>query len=941
MKITADAFEAYLKCPTKCWLRAAGESFAGDSYSEWVKSQSMSYRLAETERLFVASSNEDVVFSPSIAYIKLAKWKLAFGLVVQASIDSCVMEAELHAVERVPAEGRGKPAQFIPLRFVFSNKLRSDDKMLLAFDAFVLAKLLEREVTCGKIIHGDNHTTFKLNISGTAGEVRKIIEKIAAMLSSSVPPDHVLNRHCPECEYQAPCRQRAVDSDDLSLLSRMTAKDRQKFRDKGIFTVRQLSYTFRPRRRPKWQRDKPEKYHHSLKALAIRHNKTHIVGNKDVKIEGTPVYLDVEGVPDRDFYYLIGLRVGKDNGAVQYSLWADTIEDERKIWREFLQILQTVENPVVIHYGSFETEFMNRMIKCYGGSALESGKSDNIILFNILSLIHGHLYFPTYSNSLKDIGAWLGFKWSDKSPIGANSIACRFEWENTRNPSLKSRLIAYNSEDCQAAEIVAQALMRLSAPAPAAELTEKSSDSDAVHVKALKRPQRRWGNFVSPFRELEEINATAWWDYQRDRIYVKSDDFNKPCRLRNTRARSSWLSRLPVDKVIITQEKKYCLICNKECEVVRSRKRMLIDLTFGKASVKRRIVDYKFYEYRCPLCQRLYGEPPEFWHESHFGRNLVAYILYETIDLHIPFVTVQKNLSRFFNLNLPEHTLRFIRKMAANGCKAIYDNIFEHLVTGHLLHVDETEVSIRGKPAYVWVFTNLKDVAYLYAAGREGAFLHEMLREFKGVLVTDFYGAYDSLNCAQQKCLIHLIRDLNDEVLSHPYDEDLKAIVRDFASLLKPIVVTIDQRGLKKRFLLKHQIAVNRFYKRLAKMDCQSEAASKCKQRFERNRDKLFTFLKYDGIPWNNNNAEHAVKVFAQIRSIVRGSFTEESVRGYLVMLSICQTCKCSGLDFFEFIRSGEMDIHAFAESQRGHRRRTDNRKSLTADESMQKELLT
>ncbi len=101
----------------------------------------------------------------------------------------------------------------------------------------------------------------------------------------------------------------------------MSAKERQKLRSKGIFTVTQLSYTFRPRRRPKRLRDKREKYHHSLKALAIREKKIHIVGSPELKIEGTPVYLDVEGLPDRDFYYLIGLRIGHGDTAVQHSLW--------------------------------------------------------------------------------------------------------------------------------------------------------------------------------------------------------------------------------------------------------------------------------------------------------------------------------------------------------------------------------------------------------------------------------------------------------------------------------------------------------------------------------------------------------------------------------------------------------------------------------------------
>jgi hypothetical protein len=87
----------------------------------------------------------------------------------------------------------------------------------------------------------------------------------------------------------------------------MNEKERTKYNSKGIFTVTQLSYTFRPRRRPKRLRDKREKYHHSLKALAIREKKIHIVGTPELKINGTPIYMDVEGVPDRDFYYLIGM----------------------------------------------------------------------------------------------------------------------------------------------------------------------------------------------------------------------------------------------------------------------------------------------------------------------------------------------------------------------------------------------------------------------------------------------------------------------------------------------------------------------------------------------------------------------------------------------------------------------------------------------------------
>ena len=76
-----------------------------------------------------------------------------------------------------------------------------------------------------------------------------------------------------------------------------------------------------------------------MRALAIREKKIHVVGNPELTIEGTPVYLDVEGLPDRDFYYLIGVRIGGGESTVQHSLWADNAEDEQRIWSDFLTIL--------------------------------------------------------------------------------------------------------------------------------------------------------------------------------------------------------------------------------------------------------------------------------------------------------------------------------------------------------------------------------------------------------------------------------------------------------------------------------------------------------------------------------------------------------------------------------------------------------------------------
>jgi hypothetical protein len=75
MKITPDVFEAYLKCPTKCWLRSTDETSAGNTSSEWVKARNDSHRVNETRRLVAESPNDAVVLSPDMKDFKAAKWR--------------------------------------------------------------------------------------------------------------------------------------------------------------------------------------------------------------------------------------------------------------------------------------------------------------------------------------------------------------------------------------------------------------------------------------------------------------------------------------------------------------------------------------------------------------------------------------------------------------------------------------------------------------------------------------------------------------------------------------------------------------------------------------------------------------------------------------------------------------------------------------------------
>lgn len=140
MTISAHVFEAYLRCPTKGWLRSTGEPTTCNAYAEWVAAREQACRLAGITRLTAGLPDGAWAAAPAVEKLKTAtSWQWGVDVPLRAAN----LETQLHAVERMPSPGRNKAAQFIPIRFVWRNKLHRDDKLLLAFDA-----LLDRCLGC-------------------------------------------------------------------------------------------------------------------------------------------------------------------------------------------------------------------------------------------------------------------------------------------------------------------------------------------------------------------------------------------------------------------------------------------------------------------------------------------------------------------------------------------------------------------------------------------------------------------------------------------------------------------------------------------------------------------------------------------------------------------------------------------------------------------------
>ncbi len=909
MIVNSHLFEAFLECSTKCWLRSRAVPTAGNAYADWARAQSEAYYEGGLKRLVAMHpESKRAIAAPISKNLKDATWRVTGDIRLSAKD----LESHLQAVERMPSQGGARTDQFVPYRFEFANKLTKNHKLSLAFDALVLSVTIGREVTLGKITYADGHATVKVKLSSLTREAQKRIKAIAALLADNSPPDLVLNRHCGQCEFQAHCRKQATEKDELSLLSGMSEKERRKLHAKGIFTITQLSYTFRPRRRHRKMRGKREKYHHSLRALAIRENKIHAVDLMDPKLGGTPVYLDVEGLPDRDFYYLIGMRVGTGDASVQYSFWADDLDEEKRIWKEFLGALSKIPNPRLLHYGNYETVFLKRMRKRHGEPSKDSTAETAIRnATNLTSFVYAKIYFPTLSNGLKDIAGYLGFRWSSSLAFGLEAIASRHRWESLRDPTVKQALLEYNRQDCKALEIVASKVVELHKDASA---EEKPPQSDIVLTSDIRRESPySFKRIAFMFPDLEVINKAAYWDYQRERVYVKSKHKLKRSFLRKPR---SLMAATP-NTTIEYPRPKLCPNCrSKAVEQHSPKSRTVLDLRFMRHGIKRWITRHIQIRYRCRACAKIFSPPITPWTAGKYGLDLMAYTMYLNIELKLPQGRVDDSVGKLFGLHIPRGSTKGFKTAVAHAYQDTYDDLVKRLCCGRLLHVDETSVSVKGNNGYVWVLASMEHVAYFYTPTREGSTIRAALKDFSGVLVSDFYAAYDAIECPQQKCLIHFIRDLNDALLKRPYDEELKELARTFAGLVKPIVETVDRRGLKRRYLAKHKSSVERFYKLISHKGFAGEESSKLFDRLHKNRRKMFTFLDFDDVPWNNNNAEHAVKAFVTLRRVIDGSTTEEGLRDYLILLSLCETCKYKNVDFLDFLRSGSRNIDDFANSR-------------------------
>jgi predicted RecB family nuclease len=919
-KITNDVLESYLHCKFKGYLKLAGQQGTKCDFEAMLTELRAEVRLKAIDAIIARHPGDQVARNIPLTTAGL---KRGPQYILDGTYEDDALALHLDGLKRVEGESKLGDFHYLPVLFHEGRQVKKGQKLLLEVYGMILSGLQGRAPAHGVIWHGPACKATRVKLNSDHRKAEQVLRGLKGTATSGSPPRLLLNEHCPVCEFRQRCREQAVQEDNISLLRGMGEKEVNRYTRKGISTVTQLSCTFRLRKRGKRVKMKQRPHYFALQALALREKKIYVLGTPTLPTAPVRMYFDCEGNPESGFVYLIGLTVVGNGEERHYSFWADNESEERSIFKQFLDAVARWPGFTLFYYGSYERTFLRRMRKVAPGKKLVDRVLANSC--NIVSVIHASVYFPTYSNGLKDVGAYLGCTWSEGNASGAQSVAWRRTWESGGGDAVKQKLITYNAEDCAAlqrvTECIAEIVKGIGQDGSQAGPVSGSPTVTRAEDIPPSTTRREFGRGHFAFPELEYVNRCAYFDYQRDKVFLRTNETLKRIHARKVRRRAR---KLRANRRIVIRSLR-CPFCQGKA-IRRYPDKMHVklayDLRITEGGIRRQVIECAAALHRCLDCYRDFLPHRYKRRDKHF-HALKSWAMYQHIAHWVSFQRIEEMIREFFSLRVTYVELHMFKALLARRYRPTVRLILAKLIAGAVIHADETHANLQKGKGYVWVLANMEEVVYLYKPSREGDFLHELLKGFAGVLITDFYSAYDSLPCEQQKCLVHLIRDMNHDLLNNPFDDEFKSLVGEFGQLLRTIVATIDQYGLKQRHLNKHTDDVERFFRALGSRQYHSDLAQAYQQRLTKHREKMFTFLRHDSVPWNNNNAEHAFKHYAHYREVTDGQMTESGLSDYLVLLSVYQTCKYKGVSFLRFLLSGEKDVDRFIEAGGKTRRLT------------------
>ena len=320
--------------------------------------------------------------------------------------------------------------------------------------------------------------------------------------------------------------------------------------------------------------------------------------------------------------------------------------------------------------------------------------------------------------------------------------------------------------------------------------------------------------------------------------------------------------------------------------------------------VRAEVVEHVVLERRCRECGTVCrGTMPNLSEHVGAGRRIswsvAAQVAVLRTKLRLPLASVQWLLDHVWGLRLSEGEVCGLLNEAAQAGQSAYDGLLEEARASPVIHIDETGWRQNGRNGFIWTVSTPTVRYFDYSPSRAGVVARRLVGdEYEGVIVTDFYAAYDQIDGLHQRCWAHLLRDIHELRVQHPDDGDLKTWGDAVHALYQQAITwaadaeprTPSQRDGMRLTFERELLALCRAQSAL------SRQATLCK-RVERYHPELFMFVADAAVPATNNAAERSLRPLVIARKISGGSRSVKGSRTRMVLQSLIATWELRGQD--------------------------------------------
>lgn len=318
------------------------------------------------------------------------------------------------------------------------------------------------------------------------------------------------------------------------------------------------------------------------------------------------------------------------------------------------------------------------------------------------------------------------------------------------------------------------------------------------------------------------------------------------------------------------------------------------------------VVEHVVFKGYCPRCgEWRYATPcagGEIVGQRRFGTRLMALVGYLSETLRLPLAVMREYLATVHGLEISEGALVSLRDGLARQLEGEAEALAAQVRNSAIVHADETGWRENGQNGYVWVFSTPGEQGircYLYDHSRGQQVVEGFLgEEFRGVLGSDFYGAYNVYRGPHQRCWVHLLRALHDLKEEHPDDEAVQTWAQSLRALydrgqgyIKEAPHPQNERESLYVMLVSEVEQLGLMYAR-TKHPCRALA-----KRILRHQDELFQFVLVAGLAADNNLAERSLRPLVVVRKISGGTRSPKGSETRMILATIFATLKARGLN--------------------------------------------